>query len=172
MCYLTATLLGGDGIYLHYALACSHVTIYPEAKLSGNTGKNTIRLLSRSRGSLPLQTSHVTVIVVLISRNGTRIGVLPESMMTPPVRQSADAASIASDPQRAGRAERSAIPGAGLPPISGGVNHWVAADTGMVGVAEIVDPADHRSRAQAITSGAIRVICGMMMGVQFVNLGN
>ena len=147
MCYLTATILGGDEIYLHYALTCSHVANYPEAKLSRNTGKNTIRLLNRSRGSSPLQTSHVTVIVVLISRNGTRIGVLPESMMAPPVRQSANAAGIASDPQRAGRAERSAIPGAGLPPIGGCVNHRVAANTGMVSVAEIADPVDHRSRA-------------------------
>jgi len=111
------------------------------------------------RGSLPLQTSQVTIEVVLISRNGSRIGVLPESVVAPPSRQSANAAGIASDPQRAGRSESGVVTGAALPPIGGGVDHWVATLTGVVGVGEIADPADHRSSTQAIASGTIRVIC-------------
>ena len=109
--------------------------------------------------SLPLQTGHVTVEVVLVSGSGTRIGVLPESVILPPVRQSPDGAGIAGDPQRAVGSERGAVTSAGLPPVGGGVDHWVAALAGTVGVGEILNPADHRSGAQAITSGTTWVIC-------------
>ena len=110
-------------------------------------------------GSSPLQTSHVTVEVVLVSGNGTGVCVLPESVVTPPVRQSADGAGIASDPQWAGGCERGAVAGAALPPIGGGVDHRIATNTGMVGIGEIPDPADHRRGGQTITSRAIWVIC-------------
>jgi hypothetical protein len=120
-------------------------------------------------GSSPLQTSHITVEVVLVSGNGTRIGVLPEGVVTPSIRQSADAASIASNPQWAVRGERAAVTGTRLPPIGGGVDHRVATSTGMVGVGEIADPADHRSSAQAIASGARWVVCSKN-SVQLVNL--
>jgi len=108
---------------------------------------------------LPFQTSHVTVEVVLVSRNGTRIGVLPESMVAPSSRQSANGASIAGDPQWACSAEPGVVTGAGLPPIGGGVDHRVAANTGMVGIGEVADPANHRSSAQAVASGTVWVIC-------------
>jgi hypothetical protein len=121
-------------------------------------------------GSSPLQTSHIAVEVVLVSGNGTRIGVLPEGVVTPSIRQSADAASIAGDPQWAVRGERAAVAGTRLPPIGGGVDHRVTTSTGMVGVGEIADPADHRSSAQAIASGARWVICPPN-SVQLVNLG-
>jgi len=94
-------------------------------------------------GGLPLQTSHVTVEVVLVSGVGTRIGVLPESVVFPSSRQSADAVRIASDPQRISRTESGAVTGASLPPIGGGVDDRVAANAGVVGVGEIVDPANH-----------------------------
>jgi len=80
-------------------------------------------------------------------------------MVAPSSRQSADGGRIASDPQRAGRSECRTVTSATCPPIGGGVDHWVAANTGMVGVGEIADPVNHCSRAQAIASGAIRVIC-------------
>ena len=64
-----------------------------------------------------------------------------------------------SDPQRTGRAEPGVVAGALLPPIGGGVDHRVATDSGMVGVGEVVDPADHFSSAQAVASGAARVVC-------------
>jgi hypothetical protein len=112
-------------------------------------------------GASPLQTSHITVEVVLVSGGGTRIGVLPKSVVAPSSGQSANAASIVSDPQWASRPESGVIAGASLPPVSGGVDDRVAADTGMVSIGEIVDPANHRGSAQAIASGAVRVICPM-----------
>jgi hypothetical protein len=120
-------------------------------------------------GSSPLQTSHVTVEVVLVARDGTRIGVLQEGVVTPSIGQRADAASIAGDPQWAVRGERTAVAGARLPPIGGGVDHRVATSTGIVGVGETADPADHRSSAQTIASGARRVVCPTN-SVQLVNL--
>jgi len=106
-------------------------------------GQSTVRLFGRREDDLPPQTSHVTVEVVLVPRNGTRIGVLPESMVAPPIRQSADAASIASNPQWAVRSERCAVTSASGPPIGGGVDHRVTANAGMVCVGEIADPANH-----------------------------
>ena len=83
-------------------------------------------------------------------------------MILPPVRQSSNAVSIASDPQWAIGSERGAVPSASLPPIGGGVDHWVTANAGMVGVGEILDPANHRSVAQAIAFVAtVWVICPM-----------
>ena len=54
--------------------------------------------IQKGEGGLPLQTSHVTVEVVLVSRNGTGVGVLPKSVVVPPVRQSTGGAGIVSDP--------------------------------------------------------------------------
>jgi len=124
-------------------------------------GQNTVRLShwEGEGGGLPFQTSHVAAEVVLVSRNGTRIGILPESVVAPSSRQSTNGASMAGDPQRARSAESGVVTCASLPPIGGGVNHRVAADTGMVGVGEAADPANHRSGAQAIASGTIWVIC-------------
>jgi hypothetical protein len=90
-------------------------------------------------------------------------------VVAPSIRQSADAASIASDPQWAVRGERTAVAGARLPPIGGGVDHRVTTSTGMVGVGEIADPADYRSSAQTIASGARWVVCSTN-SVQSVNL--
>lgn len=119
-------------------------------------------------GGSPPQTGHVTVKVVLVPGNGTRIGVLPECVVTPPVRQSADGAGIASNPQRAVRGKNRAVSGAGPPPVCGRVDHWVAANAGVVGVGEIPNPADHCGGTQAITSGTIWVICPRNDGcVQF-----
>jgi len=123
-----------------------------------NADQNTGSLQEGERSSSPLQTGRVTVEVVLVPGNGTMIGVLPESVVSPPIRQSADGAGIASDPQWVGGTERAAVTGASLPPIGRGVDHWVAALTGVVGVGEILDPANHRSIAQTITGGAIWVI--------------
>ena len=124
-------------------------------------GQNTIRLRGRvgREGSLPLQTGHVAIEIVLVPGNGTRFGVLPESVVTPPIRQFADAASIVCDPQRAVGSKRGAVASARSPPIGGGVDHGVATNAGMVGVGEVPDPANHRSSAQTITSGAVWVIC-------------
>ena len=110
-------------------------------------------------GGLPLQTSHVTVEVVLVSGDGARIGVLPESVIAPPSGQSANTASITSDPQRASRSESGVVTGASTPPVSGGVDDGVATDTGMVSVGEVADPINHRGSAQAIASRAIGIIC-------------
>ena len=114
---------------------------------------------SGEEGNLPFQAGQIAVEVILVSRRWPRVGVLPESMVTPPIRQSADARSIASDPQWAVRSERGAVSGARSPPIGGGVNHWVPPNAGMVSVGEIPDPANHRSGAQAIASGTVWVIC-------------
>ena len=92
---------------------------------------------------LPFQTSHVAVKVVLVTRNRTGIGVLPESVVTPPIRQSADTASIASDPQRAVGSERGAVTSTSGPPIGGGIDHRETANAGMVCVGEIADPTNH-----------------------------
>ena len=79
-------------------------------------------------------------------------------MVLPSSGQSANAAGIASDPQWISRTEPGIVTGARLPPIGGGVDHWVTANMGMIGVGEIVDPANHRRSAQAITSCAVWVI--------------
>jgi hypothetical protein len=89
------------------------------------------------------------------------ISVLPESEGTPSGRQRANGASIASDPQWAGRSEYVAITSAHLPPVGAGVDHWVAVRLGTVSVGEIADPADHCRCAQSITGGAVWVICPM-----------
>ena len=120
-------------------------------------GQNTARFFQKGEGSSPLQTSRVTVEVVLVSGRGTRIGVLPESLIAPSSRQSANAASKVSDPQWVVGTEPGVVTGAGLPPVCVGVDHRVAANEGMVGVGEILDPANHRSSAQAIASRTIRV---------------
>jgi len=124
---------------------------------------------SIGEGSSPLQTSHVTVEVVLVSGGGTRIGVLPESVVTPPSRQSANTASIASDPQWASRTESGVVTGASIPPVSGGVDDRVAADTGMVGIGEVANPVNHRGSTQAIASGTVWVICPINDGCQLVD---
>ena len=114
------------------------------------------------RGYSPFQTSRVTIEVVLVPGSGTRICVLPECMVLPPFRQSADGASVMSDPQRIVRSERGTVAGASLPPIGGGIDHRVTTNMGVVGVGEIPDPADHRGVTQSITSVlAVRVICPM-----------
>jgi len=82
-------------------------------------------------------------------------------MVAPSSGQSADGVRIASDPQWAGGSKRRAVTSASRPPICGGVDHWVAANAGMVGVGEIADPANHRSRAQAVASRAVWVICSI-----------
>jgi hypothetical protein len=110
-------------------------------------------------GDSPLQTGRITIEVVLVSGGRTRIGVLPESVVTPSIGQSADAARVVSDPQWTVRGERGAVPGTLLPPIGGGVDHRIAMLTGMVGVGEIADPANHRSIAQTIASGTRWVVC-------------
>jgi len=97
---------------------------------------------SKRGGGLPSQTGHVAVKVVLVPGRGSRISILPKSMVIPSGRQSADAASPASDPQWV-RAKPGVVTGASLPPIGGGVDHWVATNTSVVGVREIADPANH-----------------------------
>ena len=65
-----------------------------------------------------------------------------------------------SDPHWTVRRELGAITGAFLPPIGGGVDHWVASNVGTVGFGEISDPVNHRSNAQTIAGvGTIWVIC-------------
>ena len=75
-----------------------------------------------------------------------------------------------SDPQWAGGCERGTITSPTLPPIGNGVNHWVVANGGMMGVGEIPDPVDHRRSGQIITGGTMRVIVRQTMGVQLVDL--
>ena len=82
-------------------------------------------------------------------------------MVTPSIGQSADAARVVSDPQRTVRGERGAVPGALLPPIGGGIDHRVSMNTGIVGIGEIADPANHRSGTQSIASGTRWVVCPM-----------
>lgn len=64
-------------------------------------------------------------------------------MVHPHIQQSSDGADIANDPQWAVGSEGGAAPGAGLPPIGGGVNRWAATLTGMVGI-RLSDTAGHR----------------------------
>ena len=118
------------------------------SKAIGECGSVHHRAFRKEKNSsLPLQTSRVTVEVVLVSRNGTRVGVLPEGVVPPPIGQSSNGAGIASDPQWAVGSERGTVTGTSLPPIGGGVDYWVAALAGMVGVGEVLDPVDHRSSA-------------------------
>ena len=130
-----------------------------------------LRRRAGGEDDLPLQTSHVTIEVVLVSGNGTGIGVLPESVVTPPIRQIPDAASIVCDPQWAVGSKRGAVAGARSPPIGSGIDHGVATNKGMVGVGEVPDLANHRSGAQTITSGTVWVIYPAKKGVQSVDLG-
>ena len=113
---------------------------------------------SSGEGDLQRQIIFVTVEEVLTSGNGTRGGVLPESIGVPSSRQSANAVGIVGDPQRAGGTESSVVTGASLPPISVGVDHRVAIDTGTILVGEIANPANHGSGAQAIASSTAWVI--------------
>ena len=80
-------------------------------------------------------------------------------MIVPPSGQSANTASIASDPQWASRSEPGVVTGASPPPVGGGVDDRVATDTGMISIGEVADPANHRGSAQAIASRAIGIIC-------------
>ena len=111
-------------------------------------GQNIEQLYQKvKKVGLPFQTSRVTVEVVLVSGDGTRIGVLPESVITPSSRQCANGTRIVSDPQRTGGTKSCIVTGASLPPISGGVDDRVTANTRVVSVGEIADPGDHRGRA-------------------------
>jgi len=136
----------------------------PSGKAVGKRGSGHHPASHRREDGSPFQASHVTVKVVLVARNGTGIGVLPECVVAPSVWQRTYGARITGDPQWTARSERRTVTGAALPPIGGGVNHWVATDTGMVGVGEIADPVDHCSSGQAVASGAIRVICPVSDG--------
>ena len=80
-------------------------------------------------------------------------------MVAPSSRQSANAASIVRDPQWASRTKTGVVAGASLPPVGGGVDDRVAANTGMVSIGKVVDPANHRGCAQAIASGTVWVVC-------------
>jgi len=97
----------------------------------------------KNEGGSPPQTSNVTIEVVLVSGNGTSIGVLPESVVAPSSGQSANAARMSGDPQRVSGTESCIVTGASVPPIGGSVNDRPTADTIVVGAGEIVDPADH-----------------------------
>ena len=119
-----------------------------------NVSENTAQPHLGEESGLPLQTSHVAVEVVLVSGDWTRIGVLPESVVFPSGRQRASAARPMSDPQRVSSSESSVVASARFPPVGGGVNNWVAANAGMVGVGEFADPVDHRSSVQSIATGA------------------
>lgn len=117
-------------------------------------------MTSPEGGHSPLQTIRVAVEVILVSGESSRIGILPESVGVPSSRQSADAGIKVNDPQRVGRAELGIVVSAILPLVSGGVDDRIAANAGMVGVGEIVYPADHRSGTQPIASIIpIRVVC-------------
>ena len=95
------------------------------------------------KGGSPFQTSPVTVEVVLVSRRGSRICVLPESVVAPSSRQSTNTAGITSNPQWVGGTKPGVVTGASIPPVGGGVDHRVAANAGMVGAGEFADPVNH-----------------------------
>ena len=112
----------------------------------------------RGEGGSPSQTILITVEVVLVSGGATIVGVLPERVGAPSIWQRVGTVGIANDPQWVVR-KLGAVPSALLPPISGGIYHRVAMNKGIVGVGELADPVNHRSRAQAIASIAKYVIC-------------
>ena len=82
---------------LQYLVVCSHaaVSYLAGGKTVGQRGPECYITCQKGGDSL-LQTSHVTVEVVLIFGNGTRTDVLPESAVLPCVRQSAASVSIGS----------------------------------------------------------------------------
>jgi hypothetical protein len=108
---------------IHSILSFVHMQL--AARLSDDVGLNIIRVLKRrGGGGLPPQTGPVTVEVVPVPGNRTRTGVLPESVIAPSVGQSADGASIASNPQRVVSDQRNPIASASCPPTGSGAYHW------------------------------------------------
>ncbi|KFY92315.1 hypothetical protein V498_05038 [Pseudogymnoascus sp. VKM F-4517 (FW-2822)] len=87
---------------------------------------------------------HIRVTTVLVG-----IVVLPDGLERPTRRHGAGRGAIPSQHKRAGAAERRAVPRALGPPISGGVDHWVNASLGVVGVDKVLDPGHHRRRGEA-----------------------
>lgn len=106
----------------------------------------------------PPQASEIAVEDIGISRVSPMVSVLPESVIAPSCREGTDSRGITSDPKWAGRPKASVITRAGLPPVSSGVDYWVAASFGLVGVGEVPDPGDHCRLGQAIASGAIGIV--------------
>ena len=134
-------------------------------------GQNTIRLPQRRGGGLPLQTSLVTVEALLAVSSGDGILVLPESVIVPSGGQRANTIAAVNDPQRIGGTELCFVVGTIVPPVSGCVDHWVAIDSRIVGLGEVVDPANDKCGVQAITIVVISVVCQMYGGRELADLG-
>lgn len=137
MHHLTGSFVAGA----EYISSFVRMWLFTGGKAVGKRGIERHTTFQKGEGGLPLQTSRVTVGAVVVSGNGTRVGVLSESVVLPPCQQSANGAGKVSDPQWIGGSERVIIAGASLPPIGGGIYHRIATNTGTVGVGEILDPA-------------------------------
>jgi len=109
-------------------------------------------------GGHALQSSAVTVENILVARVGARAGVLPKCREWPTSRKSTDGRSISGNPEWVRGAKAAVVARAGCPPISGGVDHWITASPGLVGVRKVVDPGNHGRGAQAVASRAIRIV--------------
>ena len=113
---------------------------------------------------LPLQSGHISVELILISRVGSGVCVLPEGGVAPPGGERADAGRVVRDPERVRLPERGAVARARLPPVRGRVDDRVHARRLVVRGREVLHPRDHRRVAQPVALVAARVVCGRKAG--------
>jgi len=106
-----------------------------------------LRLRAFSKG---LERVLVAIPDIRITTVTVGIRVLPEALVWPATRHGADGASILSQHQGVVGTEGSAAAGAGVPPVSGGVDHGVATSLAVVGLAEVLDPGNHVGWAQSV----------------------
>ena len=103
---------------------------------------NYLDILLRTLGK-SLQRILITIPQIRITAVGVRVRVLPEALVRPASRNSANGASVLSKHQRVVTAERSAISCAGAPPIGSTVDHGVSTSLAVVGFSKVLDPGNH-----------------------------
>ena len=104
---------------------------------------------------------------VRVATIGIAIGVLPERLIRPSARNGAHRARVPSQDERT-LGERFAVARAGVPPVSGGIDHRIPAGAALVGVDEIGNPRHHLRGAKSVACGAI----GVVLDVQHTGEGD
>lgn len=112
---------------------------------------------SLPRGQL-LQTVLIPVEDIRVPAKRILVRVLPDGVVRPAARRTSGGARIPRQDQRTGTREGTAVAGARLPPVGGGVEHGVPARLAAVGVDEVLDPRDHLRVGQAVAGVARRVV--------------